>query len=148
MRVEKKAAQMIVRAETDAQILATFEVMRQLRPHVLEAAYLPVVRHMEAAEGYRLAAVVEDGTVRAVAGYRFMEMLYCGRILSVDDLITDEHARSGGHGKTLLDWLKAEARAHGCAEIHLDSGMQRERAHQFYLREGMSILGYHFREKL
>ena len=27
-RIEQKAAQMIVRAETDAQILATFEVMK------------------------------------------------------------------------------------------------------------------------
>ena len=140
---------MITQPQTDAEILATYPVMRQLRPHVAEQDYLPTVRRMMAQEGYRLAGSHDaDGTVRAVAGYRYMEMLYCGRILYVDDLITDEAARSGGHGKALLDWMKAEARARGCTEIHLDSAAHRERAHRFYFREGMGILGYHFRQKL
>jgi len=78
-------------------------------------------------DGYRLAALCEGDAVRAVAGYRLMEMLYCGRIIYVDDLNTDECQRSGGHGKALMDWLKAEARASGCKELHLDSGVQRER---------------------
>jgi GNAT superfamily N-acetyltransferase len=140
---------MITQPETDADIRATYAVMRQLRPHVAEADYGPTVRRMMDAEGYRLAASHDAaGTVRAVAGYRFMELLYCGRILYVDDLVTDEAARSGGHGRALLDWLKAEARARGCAELHLDSGAHRHRAHRFYFREGMHILGYHFTETL
>ena len=48
----------------------------------------------------------------------------------------------------LLDWLKAEARRLECAEIHLDSGTQREDAHRFYFREGLTINCFHFRQKL
>jgi GNAT superfamily N-acetyltransferase len=133
--------------ESDEEILATHEVMAQLRPHIPAEEYLPMVRRMMGTEGYRLTAVLEEGKVRAVAGYRFMEMLYCGRILYVDDLITDEQARSRGHGKRLLDWLKEEARAQGCAELHLDSGTHREHAHRFYFREGLTISSFHFRLK-
>jgi GNAT superfamily N-acetyltransferase len=136
------------RIETDAQILATSEVMRQLRPHIAEEDYLPTVRRMMASDGFCLAAVREDGVVRAVAGYRIMEMLYCGRILFVDDLITDERTRSKGHGKRLLHWLQAEARAHNCGELHLDSGVHRAGAHRFYFREAMSIAAFHFRMKV
>ena len=136
------------RIETDAQILATSEVMRQLRPHIAEKDYLPIVRRMIANDRFCLAAVREGGIVRAVAGYRIMEMLYCGRILFVDDLITDEGTRSQGHGKRLLDWLQEEARAQNCDELHLDSGVHRAGAHRFYFREGMTIAAFHFRKKL
>lgn len=138
----------ISRMESDEEILATSAVMRQLRPHIRADDYLPTVRRMADSDGYRLAGVLEAGEVRAVAGYRFMEMLYCGRILSVDDLITDQGTRSRGHGKRLLAWLEDEARAQGCAELHLDSGVQREHAHRFYFREGLTVTAFHFRIKV
>jgi GNAT superfamily N-acetyltransferase len=133
---------------SDEEILATSEVMRQLRPHIPANQYLGTVRRMMSSDGYRLGAVREAGIVRAVAGYRFMEMLYCGRILYVDDLITDEHGRSRGHGRQLIEWLKAEARTQRCGELHLDSGVQREHAHRFYFREGLTVTAFHFRTKV
>jgi GNAT superfamily N-acetyltransferase len=139
---------MISEATTDEQILATRDVMLQLRPHLAPEDYLPIVRRMMESDGYKLAAVQADGVVRAVAGYRYMEMLYCGKILYVDDLNTDENTRSQGHGKALLDWLKAEARQHGCQQLHLDSGTHRESAHRFYFRERLTISAYHFRVAL
>ncbi len=139
---------MIREAITDEEILATRSVMLQLRPHISPEAYLPTVKRMMETDGYRLAAVETDGIVRAVAGYRFIEMLYCGKIIYVDDLNTDENSRSQGHGKTLIDWLKAEGRAHGCGQLHLDSGVQRETAHRFYFRERLTINAYHFRVML
>ena len=53
--------------------------------------------------GYRLVAAVVEGRVEAVAGYRFGESLAWDTYLYVDDLVTDERARSKGHGKLLLD---------------------------------------------
>jgi GNAT superfamily N-acetyltransferase len=135
---------MIIQATTDEQILATRDVMLQLRPHIAPNDYLPSVKRMMKTDNYRLAAVYADGVVRAVAGYRFMEMLYCGKILYVDDLNTDETTRSQGHGRALMDWLKTEARQHGCAQLHLDSGVHREAAHRFYFRERLTISSYHF----
>ncbi|NUS60919.1 MAG: GNAT family N-acetyltransferase [Lysobacter sp.] len=134
----------IVELETDDEILSARDVMRQLRPSIAEGDYLATVRRMMAA-GYRQAALLEDGEVRAVAGFRIFEMLYAGPILYVDDLNTDERVRSRGHGHALLDWLKAQARAHGCLQLHLDSGVQRESAHRFYFREGLTVNCFHFR---
>ena len=96
-------------------------------------------------DGYLQAAVFEGEDVVAVAGYRFMEMLFSGKSLYVDDLNTDETRRSRGHGKMLLEWLKREAKERNCAQLQLDSGVQREQTHRFYFREGLTINCYHFR---
>lgn len=135
-------------AETGEQIAATYDVMRQLRPHLTREEYVPTVRGMMASEGYRLAALTDEGAVRAVAGYRYMTMLYCGRLLYLDDLVSDEAARSRGYGKALLDWLKAEGRREGCAELQLISRTTREGAHRFYFREGFGIECFEFRIRL
>jgi GNAT superfamily N-acetyltransferase len=131
---------------TDDDILAARHVMRQLRPQIPEADYRATVRRMMQTDGYLQAAVFEGDTVVAVAGYRFMEMLYAGgKTLYVDDLNTDETRRSRGHGRMLMDWLKGEAKEHGCVQLQLDSGVQREQTHRFYFREGLTINCYHFR---
>jgi GNAT superfamily N-acetyltransferase len=139
---------MVLKVSNDEQILAVHEVMRQLRPNISRNEFLATVKRMQETDGYQLAAVYDEGAVRAVAGYRVIEMLWCGKILYVDDLNTDERYRSKGYGKVLLDWLKNEARAHGCGQLHLDSGVQREHAHRFYFREGLTIHAYHFRSAL
>ena len=135
-------------AATDAEIAATWEVMRQLRPHLASDAYVAAVRELMGSEGYRLAVLADAGEVRAVAGIRIMTMLYCGRLLYVDDFVTDERVRSRGYGPRLLEWLKAEGRAQGCAELQLISRVTREQAHRFYFREGLGIECFHFRAAL
>ena len=139
---------MIHHPATDAEILATFEVMAHLRPMLTRETYVARIRQLMASDGYRLTALSEDGTVRAVAGWRLLDMLYCGRFLSVDDLVSDPEARSQGHGKALLDWLKAEARREGCGHLELISNVVREGAHRFYFREGLAVDAFHFRVKL
>ena len=138
----------IVQAETDAQIASTFPVMRQLRPHLEAQDYVPLIRSLMASDGLRLTAMVENGTVRAVAAWRLMTMLYCGRLLYIDDLVSDEHSRSRGHGARLVAHLKQQARALGCSEIQLLSHTKREQAHRFYFRQGFGIECFHFRTKL
>jgi GNAT superfamily N-acetyltransferase len=138
---------MIEHARTDEEILACYDVMAELRPHLARDDFVPTVRAMQK-DGLRLACIREDGRVVAVAGYRVSTNLFCGRHLYVDDLVTADCARSKGHGKALLAWLRAQAVAEDCDVFHLDSGMQRKRAHQFYLREGLEIAGYHFSERL
>jgi GNAT superfamily N-acetyltransferase len=94
--------------------------------------------------GYRLAFVEVEGEVQAVAGYRISENLAWGRFLYVDDLVTRESERSRGHGRAIIEWLEDHARAHGCVELHLDSGLHRAAAHRFYLERGLDISSYHF----
>jgi GNAT superfamily N-acetyltransferase len=135
------------KVETDEAILACYDVMAELRPHLARAAFLATVRAMQA-DGLRLACVRSEGRVVAVAGYRISSNLFCGRHLYVDDLVTADSERSKGHGKALLAWLRELAVDEGCEVLHLDSGVQRKRAHAFYEREGMDLSSYHFSVRL
>jgi GNAT superfamily N-acetyltransferase len=130
-------------AESDEDIRRCFPVMQHLRPHLAEEEFVPRVRRMHP-NGFHLAFLEEDGVVRAVAGYRYLDLLVSGMTLYVDDLVTDPEQRSSGHGAALLTWLKGQAREHGCERLTLDSGVHREAAHRFYFRERMTIAGYHF----
>lgn len=130
-------------ASSDQEIAACFPVMHQLRPHLTPDAFLARVRSQQPA-GYRLAYLEVAGRPVAVAGFRVSESLVSGRFLYVDDLVTLDAERSKGHGAQLLEWLLDQARAEGCQELELDSGIQRKDAHRFYQREGLTIRSYHF----
>lgn len=138
---------MVEHARSDEEILACYDVMAELRPQIARAEFLPTVRALQA-DGLRLACIRDGGRVVAVAGYRTSTNLFCGRHLYVDDLVTAESERSKGHGKALLEWLRALAVESDCDTFHLDSGVQRKRAHEFYLREGLELSSYHFSERL
>lgn len=134
-------------ATTDQEIELCFDVMSELRPHLVRSEFLSQVRHMQS-EGYRMAYVEEQRAVVAVAGYRISTNFYMGRHLYVDDLVTSDLARSKGHGARLIEWLRAEAVNSGCRFLDLDSGTHRGRAHKFYFQHGFVISSYHFREQL
>jgi GNAT superfamily N-acetyltransferase len=134
-------------AIADVDIAACYAVMAQLRPHLVEDQFVETVHRMHAT-GFQLAMRTHEERVMAVAGFRIIENLHTGRILYVDDLVTDATARSGGHGAALLRWLADYARDHRCLALELDSGTHRHGAHKFYLREGMTISDFHFEMKL
>ncbi|MEJ1096968.1 MULTISPECIES: GNAT family N-acetyltransferase [unclassified Pseudoxanthomonas] len=138
----------ITYAETDNEIAATFDVMQQLRPHLERIQYVPLMRSLMASDGLKLLMLLDEGEARAVATYRVMNMLYCGSLLYVDDLVVDARVRSRGYGAQLMSKLKEEGRALGCSEIQLISRVTREHAHRFYFREGFGIECFHFRATL
>lgn len=135
-------------AATPEEIRRCFRVMRELRTHIAdEQEFVDRVLRQQK-EGYQLAFLEYDGQICAVAGYRFLESLFSGKNLYVDDLVTRERDRSHGFGGELLDWLITEARKQGCKALELDSGVQRFDAHRFYFSKRMSISSYHFRIKI
>ena len=121
-------------------------VHRQLRPH-LPPDYVGRMREV-LAKGAQLALVVDGTAVLCVALWRVIENTADGRRLYVDDLVSDEACRSQGAGKMMFDWLEAKAAALGCTALTLDSGVQRQRAHHFYFREGMYIASFSFKKAL
>jgi predicted GNAT superfamily acetyltransferase len=133
----------IALATTDAEISACFPVMHELRPHLVASEFVARVRRQQR-DGYQVAAHSGAAGPVAVAGFRLSETLAWGRFLYVDDLVTLASERSRGHGARLLDWLCEHARRNGCAQLHLDSGVQRLDAHRFYRRQGLAITGHHF----
>ena len=133
----------IIEITDPAGLRAVWPVMAQLRPHLDEAGFIALC-NIQFEEGFRLAAAFEGERCTAVAGFRIGHYLHRGKNLYVDDLVSDQAARGHGYGKALLGWLKDEARRLGCANLHLDSGVQRQEAHAFYFAQGLRIGGYHF----
>jgi GNAT superfamily N-acetyltransferase len=137
----------VLAAGTDADILACFAVMKVLRPHLDEASFVSRVRRQEA-QGYRLVAGRNEDRIVAAAGYRLAEFLAWGKVLYIDDLITDPAQRGHGFGGVMMDWLIARAREEGCAQVHLDTGYQRHSAHRLYLKKGLELNCHHLALKL
>ncbi|HEX8558877.1 MAG TPA: GNAT family N-acetyltransferase [Pyrinomonadaceae bacterium] len=137
----------IALAVGDEEIRGCHAVMSELRPHVPAEDFLPRVRRQMESAGYKLA-YLDDGGVKAVAGFRVSECLAWGKFVYVDDLVSKDGERSKGYGGQLFDWLVEYARAEGCDQFHLDSGVHRFAAHRFYLNRRMFIEAHHFGLKL
>lgn len=134
-------------AESDAEVLSCFPVMRHLRNLEDASQFLRRVRSQQGS-GYRLAFATDGGAPLAVAGFRLGENFAWGHHLYVDDLVTLPEARSKGCGSTLLAWLSQLAQSEGAEELHLESGIARTDAHRFYKREGLWVSSYHFMRTL
>jgi GNAT superfamily N-acetyltransferase len=131
-------------ATTDTEINRCFPVMHQLRPALLAEEFVSRIQ-TQRAEGYQLAYLMEENAIASVAGFRLQTMLWSGRALYVDDLVTDPARRSQGHGEAMLKWLIALAKEAGCTTFMLDSGTHRHEAHAFYFRHGLRISDFHFK---
>jgi len=127
--------------------------MNALRTHVPDAAeFVRLVDEVQRPQGYRLVGAfdAEEPAAAAVAGFRTGNNLAWGHFLYVDDIATRPEFRRRGLGTALLVWLAREAARLGCEELHLDSGVQMERAdaHRLYLNSGLVITSHHFARKL
>jgi len=136
-------------AQNDIEIAGCFQVMKQLRIELDEAAFVPIVRELMSG-GYQLAYFRDEAQVVCVAGFKISQNLFYGRHLYVEDLSTLESERSKDYGKQMMAWLRLRdlAISDGCNAFHLDSGVHRHRAHKFYLNQNLSIVSYHFAERL
>lgn len=134
-------------AATEAEIEMIADVLLELRPAFTRETLVAQVMEQRQA-GYQVAYIEADGEVLCVAGFVVGMKLAWGKHIYVDDLVTAERHRSKGAGARMIEWLKAHALALGCAELHLDSGVQRFGAHRFYLREGFDISSHHFQTKV
>lgn len=136
-------------AVADADVRRCYPVMRELRPALNNADdFLARVRRQQEGAGWQLIYVEDGGTPVACAGFRISESLSAGRFLYVDDLVCLESHYGKGYAKALMRWIEAHARAAGCRQLSLDSGTQRQRAHHFYYRAGLSITAFHFGKPL
>jgi GNAT superfamily N-acetyltransferase len=138
----------IVELRSEAEVREGYLVMRELRPHLTEAAFFDAVAAMRP-EGYRLFALRDDDSALvSMAGIAVRTNLYEGRHVYVYDLVTRSDARSQGHGRRLLAFVEEFAREQGCAIVSLTSGVQRVDAHRFYEAMGYARPSFVFRKPL
>ena len=130
-------------ARTEQEILDCYPVMAELRPHVRPDEFLPLVRRLNDVAGFQLA-YLNDGGIKAVAGFRISEWLAGGKYLEIEDLVARGGERSKGYGGELFDWLVKHAKENECLQVRLVSRVTRHDAHRFYLRKGMSLEAHYF----
>ena len=86
-----------------------------------------------------------DGRVVGFVNVEFRERLNFSTPQAwIPELIVGEDARSKGAGAALLGKCEAVARERECWSLSLESANWRDRAHAFYLREGMEDLAHAF----
>ena len=133
---------------TDEELQQSFPVMKALRPHLTKQDYLEKI-HRQQEQGYHLVAVIDElDEISALAGYRFGEFMAWGKVLYLDDLITDPKKLKRGYAGALLDWLEEEGKRNNCDELHLDTGHQRLDAHRLYHKKGWQISSHHMSKGL
>lgn len=77
-----------------------------------------------------------DGEVVATCQVTFLRhLIYRGPLFAqVESVRTMSHLRGQGVGRTLMEWVIAEARRRGAMRVQLTSNLQRKDAHRFYER--------------
>jgi len=118
-------------------------VLGELRPHLTPQS-LKVIYAEGHPQGLRFTGAYVAGACLGVAGWRIVATTFCGRKLTIDDLVVGTAARSDGIGHALLAELQQRARSADCRLLDLDSATHRTDAHRFYTRERLSILAFHF----
>ncbi len=134
-------------AISDSEINSCWEPIHVLRPMLQRENFLSTIQHMQS-EGYHLLYIEEDQKTVAIAGYRIFSMLYCGKLLYIDDLSTVEACRGKGYASQLLDFLYELALKEDCQSVQLDSGPTRTTAHKLYFKENFTISAFHFNRLL
>lgn len=134
-------------AVTDQDIASCWEAMSLLRPMLQKEHFVAQIKAMQQ-EGYTLLCITDGQKAVSVAGYRIYTMLYCGKLLYIDDLSTLESSRGKGYATTLLQHIYTLAKAQGCQSVQLDSGPSRTTAHKLYFKEDFTISAYHFNKPL
>jgi GNAT superfamily N-acetyltransferase len=131
-------------AQSEKEIENCFDVVKVLRPHLVKENFVQQVHEM-GQEGYHLLYIAENKTDKAVAiaGYRNMQMLYCGKIIYIDDLVTLPEYRGKGYAGHLLDYIHRLAKDTGKTAVHLDSAYHRTDAHRLYLKKGYKLACHH-----
>jgi len=88
---------------------------------------------------------VDDGEVVGFIDLEFRQRLnFAQEEAWVPDLVVAEASRSRGAGSALLAEALERARERGCFALELESAVWRERAHAFYVREGLTHSGHAF----
>lgn len=137
-------SRIIAECTKDEDIKSTFRVMVQLRDNLKEEEYLSQIKYMQSGYGYHLYALFDDNKCLGALGFTYDFRLFCGKVMYIADLVTDENHRSNGVGKDLIDFAKKEAENNQCNTVLLDSGVQRAKAHKFYFSKNFHVAGFNF----
>ena len=73
--------------KSEVDIFKCREVIFELRPHLEQENFLATIQEMMS-EGYQFAYIEVDGKAVSFIGYRYLQYLYNGKHIYIDDLST------------------------------------------------------------
>lgn len=76
------------------------------------------------------------------------QLHHTSKVATIEELIVSTLHRSNGIGKTLLDHAISYAKKSDCEVIELTSNFSRERAHNFYMKNGFKKGSFKFKLEL
>ena len=92
-----------------------------------------------------LFCAVLDDTIIGFCAYAIVNNLWQeGYISYIYAMVVDEKQRGKGYGTKLINEAIDKSKSQGMKRIELDSGFQREKAHEFYLKLGFEKRAYLF----
>jgi GNAT superfamily N-acetyltransferase len=138
-----KSSSNILEAVEDSELNKCWLLVQELRPHVSQHDFVKAVGEMRH-EGYTPVFIQEDDEFVAYVGFREMQMLFSGKIIYIDDLVTAPQHRGKGYASQLLDYIIEIARSKKLKGVHLDSGYLKNEAHRLYLNKGFILRAHHF----
>ena len=134
---------MKIKIATEEEIKYCYKIMHQIREDLTERDFLSAISE-QLKNGYKIVYVIQDEEIICIAGFTIGDKLSWGKYLFIEDFVTNKSIKSIEAAKALLDFIKIYAKQQKCNSIHLDSSIQKEEAHKFYLSQEMKIDSYHF----
>lgn len=134
---------MDIKIATTQDIDKLIPVFIELRPHrAPEELRAMLTDQMN--KGFQIVYAGDETQAFAVAGFRTLDMLFSGKTLYVDDLVTHSMHRKKGYAGMLMKWMIQYAKENGYDHFSLDSGHHRKDAHRLYVNHGLDITAHHF----
>ena len=92
-----------------------------------------------------LFCAVLDGVIVGFCAYAIVNNLWQeGYISYIYAMVVDENQRGKGYGTKLINEAINKSKKQGMKRVELDSGFQREKAHEFYEKLGFEKRAYLF----
>ena len=125
------------------ELYTAYDVVKQLRDTLSYKEFEDLIydmRHME----YKMFGIMDGEELITYAGVSVQTNLYHKRHLYIFDLVTEQKHINMGYGKIMLEYLNDYAKTCMCEKIVLSSNFTREKAHQFYEKNGFLKKSYIF----
>lgn len=110
-----------------------FPLVSQLRTHLNINEYIELIDNM-VDNGYRAFGLFDSGKIVSYAGFAVLTNFYYSKHIWLYDLVVDKAKQGQGYGKQLLSYIEQYAKDNTINCIALSSGLEREDAHNFYVK--------------
>ncbi|MFT6332261.1 MAG: GNAT superfamily N-acetyltransferase [Lentimonas sp.] len=134
----------IKKLNSKEEISLTFPILIQHHNHIKKEDFFKFIDDISEEKNYQMIGAYLEEKLVGIAGYWILTRFYSGKYVQVGNMVIDEKYRNLGIGKNLLEFIENEGKKQDCHHFILDSRMDNEKSHEFYLKDGFEIMGYHF----